>query len=122
MVLRLFLIDVALALVALLIMLGWGVSVQALGALYLTTVLITNLVLLQRDRSSAPKSAEKSQSRHTGYLYITSAVYLAGFVYGSVMILMGELPRATVPGLLIPLLMCVHSFRVARRPKRVPSE
>ena len=122
MVLRLFLLDVALALVAVLMMLGWGVSVQALGPLYLMTVLITNLILLRRDRSRAAKSAEKSQSKHKGYLYLTSAVYLAGFVYGSVMILTGEVPRATVPLLLIPLLMCVYSFRVARRPKGVRGE
>jgi hypothetical protein len=61
MVLRLFLIDVALALLALLMILGWGVSLELCGALYLMTVVITNVILLRHDRSRAAQPEEALQ-------------------------------------------------------------
>jgi Ca2+/Na+ antiporter len=118
MVLRLFLIDVALALLALLMILGWGVSLEVGGALYLMTVVITNVILLRHDRSRAAQPEEALQSGAKTSLYICSAIFLLGFVYGLLMILSGELPRTTLPVVLFPLLLGIYLFRMAKRPRK----
>lgn len=83
-------------------------------------LLLSNVVLLRRKRrTSAAKSDEATVSRSpTLSAYFLAVFYFVGTLYGVLLILEGEIPRAVALFLLVPLLLAVHCLRTARGSSR----
>lgn len=119
-VFTLLLYNVALASLAALLLLGWNVPAKVIGALYLVSVFALNIFLLRRGDSDGRTQIEydNSRQRERFYLYACSGMFFCGFVYGLALIGNGELPRATILILIMPLVLGIYLFKLAWRPKK----
>ncbi|WP_420239027.1 hypothetical protein ACOBR2_05410 [Telmatobacter bradus] len=108
--------DVALLLLFMVAFLPAHLKIAA--ATYLPTVLIFNVVMLRRNQKTAgTPTARAGDGARSGRssLYICSGMFFAGTLYGLLTISQGELPRTTLPLLLVPLLLAVYCLKMARR-------
>jgi hypothetical protein len=92
---------------------------KVMAVTYLPIVLISNVVLLRRNRKIVGMAAMDSAGAQTRSgkrsLYICSGMFFAGTLYGLLTISQGELPRTILPLLLVPLLLAVYCLKMARR-------
>lgn len=87
-------------------------------AVFLPCVLIANFLFLRRGlrRHGPPVSSGAGKSRTQSFwLYACSCVFFFGTLYGLLTILRGGLPKAVLPGLLIPLLVALYCLKTARQ-------
>lgn len=86
-------------------------------------LLISNLLFLRhKKRVSGPRISEETSASHShdSFLYLGSAIFFVGTLYGVVMISRGELPRTTLPALLVPLSLAIYCLRTALRGRGAP--
>jgi len=89
----------------------------ALG-IFLPPVLIANYLLLRhRLRQIGPPEPGQRVTdwKQRFWLYLGSAIFLIGALCGLLKILVGGLPKSTLPVLLIPLFVGLYGLKMARK-------
>jgi membrane protein implicated in regulation of membrane protease activity len=91
---------------------------KIMAATYLPIVLVSNVVFLRHSRKTEGTpgiSANTMVRSGKSPLYICSGMFFIGAFGGLLTIIQGELPRTLLPLLLVPLLVAVYCWRMARR-------
>jgi len=105
---------VALALVAL----NYSARLVPLGVLSFLVLYGSNYFLLRRKvkaREPSDGESETVSRSNRAYLYLCSAIFSIGSVYGVLMVMRGELPWAVLVCLPVPLSIAIFTYRLARR-------
>lgn len=116
---KLIVTDVSL--IALFIMIASTIrssDVTVLAPVCFAVLLFSNFLFLRRNLRTIGGSAaeEGAMSRSQRFsTYVCSIVFFVGTLYGVLMIWQGDLPRAILPVLLVPLSLAIYCLRTARR-------
>lgn len=82
------------------------------------TLLLANFLYLRVKMGTVDRSSIKESSMklsHAFSSYALSIVFFVGTLYGAIMICQGQLPRAILPLLLVPLSVAILCLRTACR-------
>ena len=93
-------------------------AVMWLAAVCLPAFLIFNFLFLRhkvRVVGQAPTGARATNHSRRFSVYVCSAIFFVGALYGVLMIAEGELPRSILPLLLVPRFLAVYCLRTARK-------
>jgi hypothetical protein len=106
-------IDVAALFV--LVLVSRFVAVTLLSAVCVPFLLILNFLFIRNKlRAARQDSPGERMASHSNnfYVYACSVIFFLGTIYGLSMILQGEIPRAILPLLLIPLSFAIYCLRM----------
>jgi hypothetical protein len=90
------------------------VSITLLSAACVPLLLIFNFLFIRNKLKAARQdSPEGHTANHANnlYVYACSVIFFLGTIYGSSMMLQGEMPRATLLLLLVPLSFAIYCLR-----------
>jgi hypothetical protein len=100
-----------------------AVTVLAPGCF--AVLLLSNFLFLRRKLrmvgQTQPKEGTVNHSNRFS-LYACSAIFFVGTLYGLLMIWHGQLPRETLPLLLVPLSLAVYCLKIALKPRTRKSD
>lgn len=110
--------DVGVLALFVVVVLTTSIDVRLLAAVGFPILLVYNFLFLQRKlRTTEPiVSPGGNVTRSSPFsIYACSAIFFLGTLYGLLMIGQGELPRAVLPLLIVPVSISVFCLRMARR-------
>lgn len=90
------------------------------GKLFVILLVLIMFVLLawhfakagvKQSPNDKQNNLNKSNNQANRFALLSPLIYLAGFVYGIIMIVSGELPLLIAPVLIVPLVVGVYQFR-----------
>ena len=93
-------------------------DLEIAGGIFLPTVLIANYLFLRHrlKQVGPPETGERGTDwTQRFWLYLGSAIFLIGALFGLFTILSGDLPKSLLPALLIPFLVGLYGLKMAHK-------